>query len=373
VLKYQVAGDYVKSALMTHEDSRGGFFTMMIVPPKDLAKVPRGAVEMVFVLDCSGSMSGRPIEQAKAAIERGLARLEPGDSFQIIDFAESASALGGRPLEGEPRTLAAGRNFLATLNANGGTMMMTGLRASLGFPHDAERLRFVAFCTDGYIGNEAEILGELHKGLGATRVFSLGVGNCNRYLMDSMARMGSGVATYLGTQDDPVTTMDSLFNRISHPALCELGIDWGGAKVTDVYPSRLPDLFVGRPVIVTGRYTGRMPESVRVSGRVGRQNKTIDVSVAEAGGQDVNAALPQVWARTKLAELGDRATWDAEAGRDVAGTTRGTSLEYGLLSPYTAFIAVDSLTRTSGAFGTTVNVPVPVPEGARYETTVTGR
>jgi Ca-activated chloride channel family protein len=325
---------------------------------------------MVFVLDCSGSMSGRPIEQAKAAIERGLKRLEPGDSFQIIDFAETATALGTGPLEATPENIRRGLAFLRPLDANGGTMMLNGMRAALAFPHDSERLRFVAFCTDGYIGNDAEILGELHQRLDHSRVFSFGVGNCNRYLLDSMARMGNGVAAYLGMQDDPTSIMDSYFDRISHPALCELGIDWGGAQVSDVYPSRLPDLFVGRPVIVTGRYVGKMPSAVRVSGRMGRQNKTIDVSVREASGESLNAALPQVWARTKLAELGDRATWDPEAGRDIAGTTRATSLEFALLSPYTAFIAVDSMTRTSGAYGTTVQVPVPVPEGVKYETTV---
>jgi Ca-activated chloride channel family protein len=368
VLRYDVAGDYVKSAMLTHEDSRGGFFTMMIVPPKDLAKVARGPVEMVFVLDCSGSMSGQPIAQAKAAIERGLVRLQPGDSFQIIDFAETATELGVRPLEATPENIRRGLAFLRPLDANGGTYMINGLRASLDFPHDAERLRFVAFCTDGYIGNEAEILGEEHQRLGHSRVFSFGVGSCNRYLLDSMARMGSGVAAYPGLNDDAGAIMDSFFDRISHPALCELNMDWGGAQVSEVYPSRLPDLFVGRPVIVTGRFVGRMPETVRVSGRVGRQTKTIEVAVNKAGGQDVNAALPQVWARTKLAELGDRATWDPDVGHDLAGTTRGTSLEYGLLSPYTAFIAVDSLTRTAGTYGTTVQVPVP--EGVKYDTTV---
>jgi Ca-activated chloride channel family protein len=139
VLRYEVAGDYVKSAMMTHEDSRGGFFTMMLVPPKDLAKVQRGALEMVFVLDCSGSMSGRPIEQAKAAIERGLMRLQPGDSFQIIDFAETATALGNGPLEATPENIRRGLAFLKPLDANGGTYMINGLRASLDFPHDAVR------------------------------------------------------------------------------------------------------------------------------------------------------------------------------------------------------------------------------------------
>ncbi len=311
VLRYQVAGDYVKSAMMTHEDSRGGFFTMMLVPPKDLAKVQRGALEMVFVLDCSGSMSGRPIEQAKAAIERGLMRLQPGDSFQIIDFAETATALGNGPLDATPENIRRGLAFLKPLDANGGTYMINGLRASLDFPHDSERLRFVAFCTDGFIGDEPEILSELHQRLNHSRVFTFGVGNCNRYLLDSMSRMGSGVAAFPGLQDDAGAVMDSFFDRISHPALCELSVDWAGAQVSEVYPSRLPDLFVGRPVIITGRFTGKMPEAVRVTGRVGRQNKTIEVAVSEAGGQDANAALAQVWARTKLAEMGDQATWNA--------------------------------------------------------------
>jgi len=40
------------------------------------------------------------------------------------------------------------------------------------------------------------------------------------------------------------------------------------------------------------------------------------------------------------------------------------------MSPFTAFVAVDSMTKTEGKFGTTVAVPVPAPEGVRYDTTV---
>ena len=40
------------------------------------------------------------------------------------------------------------------------------------------------------------------------------------------------------------------------------------------------------------------------------------------------------------------------------------------MSQYTAFVAVDSSRRTEGDHGVTVNVPVPVPDGVKYETTV---
>ena len=53
-----MAGDRIKSALLTHRDERGGFFTLMLYPPKELGNLQRQPLELVFVLDCSGSMSG---------------------------------------------------------------------------------------------------------------------------------------------------------------------------------------------------------------------------------------------------------------------------------------------------------------------------
>src|SRR5205823_567268 len=83
---------------------------------------------------------------------------------------------------------------------------------------------------------------------------------------------------------------------------------------------------------------------------------------------DEHRALPAVWARAKLADLSDLAVEDPRG--DLAGEMKQVALEYGLMSAYTSFVAVDSLTRTAGDHGTTVHVPVPVPDGVRYEATV---
>jgi Ca-activated chloride channel family protein len=316
-------------------------------------------------------MKGVPMQQAQTAIARGLERLQPGDSFQIIDFSEESSQMGPAPVEASEASIAKGQQYLATLDANGGTYMMKGLRASLDFPHDPRRLRFVAFCTDGFIGNEAEILGELNKRLGSSRVFSFGVGNCNRYLMDSMARMGSGLATYLNLKDNASTVMDNFFDRISHSPMSDLRLDWAGAAVTEVYPSRVPDLFVGRPVILTGRYQGELPSTVRVSGLVGGERRTIEVRTTEADSPLTSKALSQVWARAKLTQVADQSAWDVN-NPELSQTAKRVALDYSLMSPFTAFVAVDTAQRTAGDFGTTVAVPVPVPEGTRYDTTVQG-
>jgi Ca-activated chloride channel family protein len=362
VLRYKVAGDRIKPSLLTHRDERGGYFTLMLYPPQELNALGRQALELVFVLDCSGSMSGRPLAQAKAAIERALRRLQPLDTFQLIRFSTDATALGSKPLLATPENLRRGLDYLRSLNSEGGTMMIEGIKAALDFPHDPQRLRFVCFLTDGYIGNEGEILGEVHNRLGASRIFSFGVGSSvNRYLLDHMARLGRGAVAYLGLNDDGAMVMDDFFERISHPALTDLRVDWGGMQVSEVFPDRMPDVFVGRPVILTGRFNGNINTVVRIVGNA--TGRPVELAIPATLDQTAatHRGLPSVWARMKIAGLADQATYRNAV--NLPGQIKQVALDYGLMSAFTAFVAVDSTRRTEGKEGTTVPVAVPVPEG----------
>lgn len=371
VLRYRVAGKTIKSAMLTHRDQRGGFFTLMLFPPEDLRKADRAPMEMIFVLDCSGSMNGWPIAKAKAATARALRKLGPGDTFQIIRFSNDASQLGPAPIPATPKNVRKALSYLASLQGQGGTMMIKGIKAALDFPHDGRRLRVVSFMTDGYIGNDKdpEILGEVHHRVGASRIFSFGVGSSpNRYLIERMAKIGRGAVAYVGSDSSGEAAVDQFYTRISHPAMTDIAIDWGDMQVTDVYPERTPDLFVGRPVVVTGRFTGKGTSTVRVSGRAAGADKQIALraDVDDAGSR--HAGIPAVWARMKIADLADRSIWSSD--EELSGEIKRVALDFGLMSAYTAFVAVDSMTRTAGGHGTTVAVPAPVPEGVRYETTV---
>ena len=257
-----------------------------------------------------------------------------------------------------------------TIETSGLTVQkIKGIRAALDPSYESDRLRFVTFLTDGYIGNEAEILGEIHDRLGASRIFSFGVGSApNRYLLQRMAKLGQGAVGYLGLNDDGAEVMDHFFERISHPVLTDVEIDWGGMEVQDVIPGRVPDLFVGRPVVVTGRFDGAAPTTVRVRGRAGGELVAASFEIDLSRADDTHEALPAVWARQYIAQLADRATYDRDL--DLHQQIESIALQYGLMSAYTSFVAVDSKTRTQGGHGTTVHVAVPVPEGVRYETTV---
>jgi Ca-activated chloride channel family protein len=372
VLRYKVAGKMLKSALMAQKDPKGdgGYFTLMLFPPESLENLPRKPLEMVFTLDVSGSMSGKPIEQSKAAIRYALKNMRGDDTFNIIRFFEHAEQFAPRAIPANEQTIPAAIQYIEQMQAGGGTMMIEGIRRSLQVTPDPDRLRFVAFLTDGYIGNEAEILREIHNLRGPSRIFSFGVGQApNRYLLDHMARMGQGCAAYLSLNDNTDDVMAKYFARIGHPALTDLSIDFGGMQVSDVYPAKLPDLFVGRPVVVTGRYHGNPDNAtVRVHGKVGGEAREIPLAVNVADAKNAHAGIASVWARMRISDLGDRATY--ENNPELAGMIKQTALDYGLMSAFTAFVAVDSSQRTSGDHGTSVATPVPVPEGARYDTTV---
>ena len=371
VLRYAVAGEAVKSGFLLHRDERGGFFTMVLTPPADLAAVGRAPVEHVFVLDCSGSMSGTPLDLSKAAVRRVLEKLQPTDTFQIIQFSMGADTLGPAPIPATPDNVRRGLEYLAGLQSEGGTMMIEGIKAALDFPHEEGKVRLVSFLTDGYIGNESEILAAIHEKLGASRIFSFGIGSSpNTFLLERMAKLGQGAVAYVmgGDTSADEAAVDAFYDRIAHPAFSDVEVDWRGMQVSDVFPSRLPDLWGGRPVVITGRITGDAVPNITVHGRIAGQPASIEVPIAaDAAAQ--RPAIAQIWARMKILDIADRSLWAAQPD-ELYDQIKRVALEYSLMSKFTAFVAVDSSRVTEGDHGVTVVQPVPVPAGVQYDTTV---
>jgi Ca-activated chloride channel family protein len=119
---------------------------------------------------------------------------------------------------------------------------------------------------------------------------------------------------------------------------------------------------------VTGKFRGT-PEDVGVRGRLGADTVSFDAGAARDSRQP---ALRSLWARLRIEDLARRQTLTGDSNGALADSIRATALEHSLMSAYTSFVAVDATERTAGEHGTTVNQAVPVPEGVRYDTTVSG-
>jgi len=372
ILRYDVTGKRIEDAVLMHRDSRGGFFTLMIQPPDKIATEDRTPKEIVFVLDTSGSMSGFPIEKAKEAMKLSLDGLYPEDTFNLITFAGDTAILFDKPVPATTANLEAAQTFLAERQGYGGTEMMKAIEAALK-PSDAQgHLRIVCFMTDGHIGNEDEIITEVQRHPNA-RVFSFGIGSSvNRYLLDKIALEGKGEAEYVGLDDDGSKAAKKFYERIRTPLLTDLSIDWNGMPVADVYPTRLTDLFSAKPVILHGRYNKAMNGTINLKGKVAGQpyERSIAVNFPEA--ENANDALSTLWARTRTDELTSARlkTQDAKTGSEIDAQITSLGLDFGLLTSFTSFVAVEDRIVNQDGKPVTVQVPVEFPEGMDRERTL---
>ncbi len=367
VLSYRIAGKGIETALLTHRSGGEGTFLLMVQPPAETTGAEAVPKEMVFVLDCSGSMGGNPMAASKRLMRKFIAGMNPNDSFLVIRFSASASSLSPTPLENTEANRARGLAYVEGLYGSGGTHMIEGIKAALDFTPDPERQRMVFFLTDGYIGNETQILAAIRERVGDTRLYSLGVGSApNRYLINEMAAEGHGFSQYVGLNDEPEPVVDRFFRRLNLPVLTAIETDWGGLDVIDPLPASVPDLFDNQPVFLVGRYHRPGKGTVVLRGRQGHGWAEIPVEVDLPEYEGANPALEQLWARRKIAEL--MRLQVRQEIPEVREQVLELALEYHLMSKYTSFVAVERKLKEGLHLPLeTVLIPSELPDGASYD------
>jgi Ca-activated chloride channel family protein len=371
ILRYDVAGQKIADALLTHSSDKGGFFTFILQPPERVTAEDVTPKELVFVLDTSGSMSGFPIEKAKETMKLALDNLYPYDTFNLITFAGDEHILFPEPVPATKENLAKAQAFLESRAGGGGTEMMKAIKASMD-PSDAQgHVRIVCFMTDGYVGNDMEIIGEVQKHPNA-RVFGFGIGgSVNRFLLDNMAKYGRGEVEYVALNDDGSAAARRFHERVRSPLLTDITIDWNGLPVADVYPKTIPDLFGAKPVILSGRYTGNGRGTIRLRGKMAGRDFVREIPVDFSNSQTQHDVLAALWARTRIDDLMSQDFKGAQQGNmqeEVKQNIIQLGLSYRLMTQFTSFVAVEEMIVTDGGQPRRIDVPVEVPEGVNRET-----
>jgi Ca-activated chloride channel family protein len=216
-----------------------------VVPPRQPGSVlPR---HLVVLLDTSGSMGGRPLDQAKELTGALIATLGPADHLELLAFASSVERFHEGPMAMD---LAGRRKALAWLRARragGGTEMTTGIQAAVSGASVGGAQKQVILVTDGYIGFEADIVGiALDERDQDTRVHTVGVGSSvNRSLTEPVARAGGGQEVVLGIDEPVGPAAARLVAHTAQPVVVDLELTGAAVHTTS---HRLPDLYAGAPV-----------------------------------------------------------------------------------------------------------------------------
>ena len=350
-------------AWFTEEKAGRHYGVLMVLPPAPApgVRLPR---EVVFVLDTSGSMAGASIRQAKDALQLALARLAPGDAFNVIEFNSAAQALHPRAVSVNPGNVRRAIDWVQSLQARGGTEMASALALALDGSDDAGRVRQVVFLTDGAVGNEEALFRLVRARLGDTRLFTIGIGSApNSHFMTKAAELGRGTFTYIGRIDEVQEKMAALFAKLESPVLKALEVLWPEGAHAESWPARLPDLYAGEPVVVAAALQ-RLEGSVRVRGtREGRLWEA-QVPLAQSVG---NAGMGSLWARGKVEGLMDSIR-EGAAEDKVRAEVIDLALAHRLVTKYTSFVAVDRTpARVSDAQLKLAALPTNLPEGWEYD------
>jgi Ca-activated chloride channel family protein len=370
ILKFDVAGKRIEDAILTHRSRQGGFFSMILHPPERITAADVTPKELVFVLDTSGSMQGFPIEKAKETMKLALDGLYPQDTFNLITFAGDTHILFPQPVPATRENLRKAQDFLASRQGGGGTEMMKAIRAALDPSDEQYHVRIACFMTDGYVGNDLQIIDEVKKHPNA-RVFSFGVGqSVNRFLLDNMAKPGRGEVEYVTLQDDGSAAAKRFHERVRSPLLTDISIDWNGLPVADVYPQRVPDLFGAKPLVLSGRYTAGARGAIRLRGKAAGRDFAREIPVDFPESQPRHDVLSTLWARARIDDLMSQDFGGIQSGSmkpELRESITQLGLEYRLITQFTSFVAIEETIVTEGGQPRRIDVPVEMPEGVSYD------
>lgn len=369
IVRYRTAADQTMVGLLAHKTERRGYFTLVVQPKAAYRTGDIAPREVMIVIDTSGSMSGQPLAQAQALANALIDSLTPIDAFNVMAFAGEPRALAPVSIAADRDGVERGRVFVAELMAGGGTEMAPAMARALATPPGSDRVRLVYFLTDGFVGNDDVILSAARGNLGVNRIFSVGMGSApNRSLLNQIAAVGRGYASYLNLGEPAGQLAEELVRRTAFPYLTDVKIEWNGLAVGAVTPSAIPDVYAGMPLIVSGVYTRPGRAKITVSATTAGQRVEIPIEVVLPDRIDA-APVAALWARKRIDELlsvaGERVS------DRIAAEVTELGLGFHMVTDYTSFVAVDR-TRVVAADGASklVEQPALTPVGVNLEAAV---
>jgi Ca-activated chloride channel family protein len=378
------------SMLANADGSDDGFALITLTPPSaPAATVPR---DITFVLDVSGSMSGRKMEQARAAGRQLLGTLTSNDRFRMIDFSSDVRTFRDDFVDATPANLAAARSYLDQLQANGGTNIDGALDRALSqqsyregdgdeytSAHNRQivsRMSLVLFVTDGEptVGerNPAAIAAHAARLRGSQRVFTFGLGaDVNAQLIEQLALEGHGTAQFVRPDEDVERAVGIVASRLTSPIASDLRVsvqcrgDGQCARLVHALPDGPVDLFAGQDLVLLTRYTGSGPARLTFDGRSATGAVHWETNVDFPDHDRDNAFVPRLWATRRIGWL-SAARRQNGASPEVDDELRTLGERYGIPTELTSYLVQEPQMVMNQQRGG-MPMPAPMPASAPAE------
>ena len=364
VLRYRLDGDRIQSGLLLHEGEKENFFLLMMEPPRRVTTAQIPGREYIFIVDVSGSMFGYPLDISKKLLADLIGGLRPTDRFNVLLFSGGSSLMSEQSVPATPENIRRALLLIDQQRGGGGTELLPAFSRALSLRKPEGYSRSIVIATDGYVTVEEEVFNLIRNNLGNANVFSFGIGtSVNRHIIEGIARVGLGEPFVITRPDEAAAKAAQLRKLIQTPVLTGVNLKFNGFQAYDIEPAHIPDVLSERPILIFGKYSGKAQGKIIVTGTSGEGafSQTIDVTAAAKKTTPDNPSLSYLWARHRIVLLSDYEKLRSDDKRIDEVTRLG--LAYNLLTAYTSFVAVDSEVRNHNGKTTTVQQPLPLPEG----------
>ncbi len=352
-LVYTLADGAVGTSVLSYRPSESddGYFLLLASPsvkPADQKPLPK---TVVFVLDRSGSMAGKKLEQAKKALAFVLNNLRDDDLFNIVVYDDRVESFRPELQRYTPESRREAERFVDNIREGGSTNIDAALKDALGMIQGDDRPSYVLFLTDGLptAGETRELTiadNCRSNNRYRARVFAFGVGfDVNARLLDRLSGGNSGTSEYVKPDENIESHVARFYAKMTSPVLSDIRIEMTNTDVNRTYPRDIPDLFEGGQLVWVGRYRQAGPTTVRVSGKVGGERRTFEVpaQLNAVGRGSSHDFVEKLWAVRRLGFIIDQIDLHGQ-NRELVDELVALSTRYGLLTPYTSFLADERVT-----------------------------
>ncbi|KAF2074845.1 hypothetical protein CYY_003833 [Polysphondylium violaceum] len=184
--------------------------------------------EFIFLLDCSGSMSGTPIVKSKTVLDIIMRSLNENSKFNIYCFGSNFNKCFEQSKIYDEDSLSAAINYISSIDADlGGTELYPPIQEILQQPYDQEYPRQLFILTDGQVSARDELIGFVGKESNSTRIFTLGIGDyVDRELVIGLSNACKGFYEFIDDSNMQDRVM-KLVNISMEPTFSNICIDWG--------------------------------------------------------------------------------------------------------------------------------------------------
>ena len=364
IFKYKIEKkDEPQIATFISEMDGEDYYMIQAIPPKPKKNKNRIPKEMTFVIDVSSSMLGNNMMYAKSALLESLNALGEDDYFNIIQFNNGFDYYRASPITATKDNIEDGKNYVSNLYANGGTHALPALEWAMNEPKQENTMKMIVFITDGAVGYEDAVFQSINHYLGNSRIFSIAIGSApNSFLLEKIAQLSRGTHTYIKNNNDIMSQMSNLLNKINNPILSDIKITLD--KDADYYPNPIKDLYHNEPLIVFGK-SDKINNKIKIEAQTarGKYKKTIKIKKRKI---KEHKSIPVLWGRKKIDFLMNQyrlnGATSSKTKDDLKKEIVSISKKYNVLSKFTSFIAIENIISNYSGELFSTNVPSEIPK-----------